>query len=284
MKKFGFAFLLGLLFFTFTNSQTKVTVITDSIYSQSLKSYSKFNVVLPPNYYTSDDRFVTIYLLHGYGGNYNDWVKRTNLTYYAKNYNFIIVTLDGQNSWYVNSVEKKNSNYEDYIIKDLIPHIGNAYRVIDTKHGRVIAGLSMGGYGAIRLGIKYANTFFYAAAFSGAFNIVDRIREVQDANNTLVSESRKIFGTTENDLWKDADIYMLLEKANLNSLPYLYISCGKDDNQPLLESNRTLTKTLQEKKILYEYHELPGAHNWVYWEKGIRDLLFKLSTFDNLKP
>jgi S-formylglutathione hydrolase FrmB len=284
MKKFYFTFLVSLLCFTFTNSQTKVTIITDSIYSQNLKSYSKFNVVLPPNYYTSDDRYITIYLLHGYGGDYNDWVKRANLSYYAKQYNFIIVTPNGQNSWYVNSVEKKNSNYEDYIIKDLIPHIGNNYRVIDTRHGRVIAGLSMGGYGAIRLGIKYANSFFYAAGFSGAFHIIERIREEKDTSSTLIKESMKIFGATENNLWKDADIYTLLEKANKISLPYLYISCGKDDSQPLLESNRTLIQVLQEKKVLYEYHELPGVHNWVYWEKGISDLLFKLSNFDNLKP
>ena len=284
MKKLYFTFVLTLLFFTFVNSQTKVTVITDSIYSQSLKAYSKFNVVLPANYYTNSDRYITIYLLHGYTGDYNDWVKRTNLAYYAENYNFIIVTLDGKNSWYVNSIQTKNSNYEDYIIKELIPHIGNNYNVIDTRHGRVIAGLSMGGYGAIRLGIKYANTFFYAAGFSGAFHILERIREEKDTSNALMKESGKIFGITENDLWEDADIYALLEKANINSLPYLYISCGKDDSQPLLESNRILVETLQNKKVLYEYHELPGAHNWVYWEKGINDILFKISNFDNLKP
>jgi S-formylglutathione hydrolase FrmB len=253
------------------------------MYSQSLKSYSKFNVVLPPNYYTSDDRYTTIYLLHGYGGGYNDWVTKTNLAYYAKNYNFIIVTPDGQNSWYVNSTEKKNSDYEDYIIKDLIPHIGKNYRALDTRHGRVIAGLSMGGYGAIRLGIKYAGSFFYAASFSGAFYVIERIRDGKE-NSTLVTDSKKIFGAIDNDLWKDADIYTLLEKANINSLPYLYISCGKDDNQPLLEANRTLVQKLQQKKILYEYHELPGTHNWIYWEKGLIDLLFKLSNFNSLTP
>jgi len=284
MKKIRFTFLFALLFFTFANSQTKITIITDSIYSPSLKSYSKFNVMLPPNYYISNDRYITIYLLHGYGGNYNDWVKRSNLAHYVQNYNFIIVTPDGQNSWYVNSVEKKNSNYEDYIIKELIPYIGNKYSVLDTRHGRVIAGLSMGGYGAIRLGIKYANTFFYAAGFSGAFHIMERIREVKDTSSTLIKESMKIFGAIENALWKDADIYALIEKANINSLPYLYISCGKDDSQPLLESNRILIQALQKKKILYEYHELPGTHNWIYWENGINDLLFKISNFDNLKP
>jgi S-formylglutathione hydrolase FrmB len=283
MKKIYFTFLITLLFFTFANSQTKATVITDSIYSQSLKSYSKFNVVLPPDYYTSNDRYITIYLLHGYGGDYNDWVKRANLASYAKDYNFIIVTPNGQNSWYVNSIETKNSNYEDYIIKELIPYIGNNYSVLDTRHGRVIAGLSMGGYGAIRLGIKYANTFFYAAGFSGAFHITD-IFEEQDTSSRLITKTKKIFGATESELWNDADIHKLLEKANINSLPYLYISCGKDDSQPLLESNRTLIQTLQKKKVLYEYHELPGAHSWVYWENGINDLLFKLSVFDNLKP
>ena len=284
MKKIVQVLFLFFIFISASYSQMKVTVVEDSIYSPSLKAYSKFNVVLPPNYYMSDERFITIYLLHGYTGDYNDWVSRTNIVKYSKDYNFIIVTPDGKNSWYVNAVNKKNSNYENFIVKDLIPYIGKNYRALDTKHGRAIAGLSMGGYGALRLALKYPGTFFYSAAFSGAFHMPENIaKSKDDKNNKLIQESMEIFGADAGDFWNDCDVYKLIEKASVSSLPYLYISCGKDDWPDLFESNKMVVNDLQKKKVLYEYHELPGAHNWMYWDKAINDVMYKISIFDNLK-
>ncbi|HEY9188630.1 MAG TPA: alpha/beta hydrolase family protein [Ignavibacteria bacterium] len=277
--------ILFIICFNLTFSQNKATVVTDSIYSQSLKSYSKFNVILPPNYYlNTDERFIVIYLLHGYTGDFNDWVSRTNVAKYATNYNFIIVTPDAKNSWYVNAINKKNSNYEDYIIKELIPHIGKIYRALDTRHGRVIAGLSMGGYGALRLALKYPNTFFYSGAFSGAFHILSAITNLKDTKSNLIKDAIEIFGDKEGDFWNDCDIFKLIDKSNNLVLPYIYLSCGKDDVYELFDSNRKVAEALQKKKIMYEYHELPGSHNWVYWDKAIKDFLYKISIYDNLKP
>jgi S-formylglutathione hydrolase FrmB len=284
MKKVFVVLLLSFIAVCGLFSQIKVSVVEDSIYSPSLKAYSKFNVILPVNYYMSDERFITIYLLHGYTGDYNDWVSRTNIVKYAKDYNFIIVTPDGKNSWYINALNKKNSNYENYIIKELIPYIGKNYRALDTRHGRVIAGLSMGGYGALRLALKYPGTFFYSASFSGAFELPGEITKAKDdKNNEFIKDAIEKFGSEEGDFWNDCDIYKLIEKANVNKLPYLYITCGKDDSPDLFESNRKAANDLQKKKVLYEYHELPGAHNWMYWDKAINDVMYKISIFDNLK-
>ena len=274
--------ILGALSF----AQTKVTVVQDSIYSPSLKAYSKFNVILPANYFMNDERYIAIYLLHGYTGDYNGWLTRTNVVKYARDYNFVIITPDGKNSWYVNAVNKKGSNYEDYITKDLIPYIGKKYKVIDSKHGRVIAGLSMGGYGALRLGIKYSNLFYYSASFSGAFHFPSALAKEneKETKNKLLKDAFEIFGSEAGDYWNDCDVFKQIEKANVNTLPYIYISCGKDDYFELLDGNRKAVNDLQKKKALYEYHELPGAHNWVYWDLAIKDLMQKLSGFDNLKP
>jgi len=286
MKKNYLILFLLLMFSTFANSQIKVTVLEDSIYSQSLKAYSKFNVILPVNYFMSDERFVTIYLLHGYTGDYNDWVSRTNLVKYARDYNFIVVTPDGKNSWYVNALNKKNHDYEDYIVKELVPYIGKRFRALDTRHGRAIAGLSMGGYGALRLGLKYSNTFFYSASFSGAFHFPVALAKEneKETKSKLLKDAFDIFGSKEGSFWDDCDIFKFIDKANTASLPYIYISCGKDDYFELLEGNRKAVYELQKKKALYEYHELPGAHNWIYWDKAIDDVLYKLSRYDNLKP
>lgn len=283
MRKINSILFLLFIFVCFTLAQTKVTVVEDSIYSPALKAYSKFNVVLPANYYMSDERFITIYLLHGYTGDYNDWISRTNLVKYARDYNFIIVTPDGKNSWYVNSPNKKNSNYENYIIKELIPYIGKKYRAMDTRHGRVIAGLSMGGYGALRLALKYPGTFYYSAAFSGAFYAPTVINEAKKNPDKFMQEYIDIYGTEPGEFWNDGDVHQLIEKSDITKLPYLYITCGKDDNPHLFDSNRQTANLLQKKKALYEYHELPGAHNWMYWDKAINEVMYKLSIFDNLK-
>lgn len=284
MKKSIIIFSLFLFLLYTSKAQLETRAITDSIYSQSLKAFTKFNIILPPNYYLTNERYIAIYLLHGYTGDYNDWISRTNLAKYANNYNFIIVTPDGKNSWYVNSINKKNSNYEDYIIKELIPYIGKNYRALDTRHGRAIAGLSMGGYGALRLGLKYPSTFFYCGSFSGAFHIISAIANAKDDKSKLMKDAFEIFGDKENDFWNECDIFKIIEKSNNFNLPYVYISCGKDDYYELYESNKKVVDILQKKKILYEYHELPGTHNWVYWDKAIKDFLYQISIFDNLKP
>lgn len=115
--------LLFLLILSFAFAQEKATVVSDSFYSYSTNSYMKYNTILPKDYYKNQERHVSIFLLHGYGGDQNDWINRTSLVKYAKDFNFIIITPDGKNSWYTNSPFVKNQNFEDYIIKELIPTI-----------------------------------------------------------------------------------------------------------------------------------------------------------------
>jgi S-formylglutathione hydrolase FrmB len=243
----------------------------------------RYNVILPKDYKQNKERYITIFLLHGYNGNESDWVSRTSIVRYAKEFNYIIVTPDGKNSWYTNSPTKKNSNYEDYIIKELISHVEKKYRVITTRHGKVIAGLSMGGYGAIKLALKYPDYFFFAAAFSGAFRYPSMI----ESNPGNITESLKeAFGPKKNEHWLKNDALVLADSiSNPNSIPYLYIACGKDDNLTgLLESNKGLIDKLRKKNVLYEYHETPGTHNWVYWDKEVLNFLKRLSNYNPLKP
>lgn len=265
-------------------SQSKVTIIEDSVYSPGLKMYAKFNILLPVNYYKTDERFVAIYLLHGFIENYNSWLNRTNLIKYAKEYNYIIVLPDCKNSWYVNALNLSNNNYEDYIIKDLIPFIGKKYRAIDTRHGRVIAGQSMGGYGALRFALKYPSVFFYSAVISGDFHVPGCMSKTKyDTSKKWTKDFIEIWGKDENAFWDDTDIFKLIEKSDANILPYLYLTCGVDDIPYIFEGNRKAVNGLQKKNALYEYHELQGVHNWVYWDNAINDVLHKLSQFDNLK-
>ena len=247
----------------------------------------RFNVVLPASYYSNEERYTTLYLLHGYSGNQDDWVTRTGLIEYMRNYNIIIITPDGKNSWYTNSPDLKNRNYEDYIIKELIPTVENKYRTLSTRHGRAIAGLSMGGYGAAKLGLKYPGTFYYAASFSGAIQFPGKMEEIAKMGTSKNStyDLKEAFGETRSSHWEKNDPFILVDSLkNPMSIPYLYFSVGKDDPLiGLVDANRALTEKLRKKGCQYEYHESPGVHNWIFWDKEINELLRKLDKFDPLR-
>jgi len=259
---------------------SQVKVVLDSVYSPSLNSFKHFHIVLPENYFKTEERFIAIYLLHGYGGSHQDWVNKTSLVKYLKDYNFIIITPEADNGWYTNSPTLKNKNYEDYIIKDLIPYVEKKYRVISTRHGRIIAGLSMGGYGAIKFALKYPNMFLLAGSFSGAFNWEQILERGQ---GQIIQSLKDAFGEAKTQHWHKNNVFSLVDSVAIGNLPYLYISVGKDDNRiGLLEANRNLVEKLQKKNINYEYHELPGSHTWSFWDMEIKNFLRRVSEINSL--
>ena len=115
-------------------------------------------------------RYPVLYLLHGLTGDYKDWSTRTNLAEYSKTVPVIIVMPDAGNSWYTNAADG-TSKFEDYIATELPADVVQKYRTINSRHGRAIAGLSMGGYGALKLALKRPAQFSVVGSFSGAFEV-----------------------------------------------------------------------------------------------------------------
>src|SRR6266699_6773087 len=113
-----------------------------------------YRVIIPRDYATGG-RVPVIYLLHGLYGDYQNWDTRTGLENYVQNFHLLIVMPDADDSWYTNSATIPADKFEDYIATDLISEIDEKYRTIGERHARAIAGLSMGGYGAVKLGMKY---------------------------------------------------------------------------------------------------------------------------------
>lgn len=274
MKTKKLLVLLSIFFVQVMLSQNKVSVLLDSVYSYATGGFKRFNIVLPKNYYMTEERYKVLFLLHGYSGNHNDWVNKTFLVKYLKNHNLIVVTPEADNSWYSNSPVMKNRNYEDYIVKELIPYVEKKYRIISTRHGRAIAGLSMGGYGSVKIGLKYPEMFGFVGSFSGAFDWMKFIEREGHLSQSL----REAFGPTRSEHWDKNNVYVLIDSIKTLNLPYFYISCGKDDQiDGLLLSNRKLIEKLHQKGILYEYHELPGGHTWHFWDEEIKRFLRMLS-------
>jgi len=251
------------------------TVETVQFRSQLVNAVLPYNVILPSGYRSSrTTRYPVLYLLHGHAGHYTDWITRTNVADYAAQYRMIVVMPEGNNSWYVDSAGVSTDKYESYVLKELIPDVDKRFRTIQARYGRAVAGLSMGGYGAIKYGLKYPATFVFAASMSGAFGVIRYTENEMGGSNW--EPFLKIFGPAGSDTRKANDVFEIargLSPARVGSLPYFYFDCGTEDAAQHFKPNRELSEIFLEKKIAHEYRELPGTHSWAYWNQQVQDVL-----------
>jgi S-formylglutathione hydrolase FrmB len=242
--------------------------VGDSVFhSASLDRDMHYRVLLPLSY-ENGGRFPVLYLLHGIYGDYKNWDSMTGLENYTKNFHAIIVMPDADNSWYTNSATVAADKFEDYIAKDLIAEIDDKYRTIHDGHQRAVAGLSMGGYGAVKLGIKYPELFAFAGSLSGAFNAPANLDALRPDFRTKLLE---VFGGEGSPTRQQNDVFLLLNAPHQNPYPYFYLACGSADF--FLETNRALTQQLSSRNLAYEYHETAGGHTWEYWDQALPALL-----------
>ena len=248
----------------------------DSLFTPSLGRTKSFIALLPSGYDVTK-RYPVLYLLHGLTGNYSNWISRTNLQKYAKPYALIIIMPDGENSWYVNSYTEARDRFEDYLIRDLPAYVEKKYS-IDTTH-RSIAGLSMGGYGALMLALRYPRRFFFAGGLSSAITVPRDIeaREKVGPLSMTIQGLKRVFGDNPNPFRSSHDVFRLYKNVSPDSLPYMYLAVGIQDHYlSFLPAHREFTDSLRAYGAAYEYHELPGKHNWEFWDREIQPLLKRL--------
>jgi len=232
-----------------------------------------YRVVVPANYANANEtsRYGVIYLLHGLTGHHDNWTEKTKVSEYALAHKFIVVTPEGDNGWYSDSVSVPNDKYETYIVKELIAEIDKNFRTVATRDGRVIAGLSMGGYGALKFGLKYPELFSLAGSFSGALGAASFTEKTIGAMGKNIDA---IFGFPDSESRKSNDLFRHirdLTPEKLKAMPFIYQSCGTEDF--LIQNNRDFLSLLNEKKVPHEYREHPGIHDWIFWDDQIREFL-----------
>jgi S-formylglutathione hydrolase FrmB len=238
-----------------------------TFHSAALARDMRYMVLLPDGYEESHRRFPVLYLLHGWNGNHTNWCTLTNLVGYSDGYSFIIVMPDGQNSWYVNSATMSSDRFYDYITSDVISIIDGQYRTIASPHRRAVAGLSMGGYGALLAALKQPEMFAVVGSISGA---LDGPNGVENVVPDLRESTEQAYGQPGSPARLENDLVNLLRRTEA-PLPYMFLSCGNQD--ALLPSNRRFVAELSSKGTIYEYHEIPGDHNWEFWDNSLPLLL-----------
>lgn len=250
-------------------------IVTLQLKSGLMKREMPYRVILPFRYKAEKEKlYPVIYLLHGLTGHFNDWTERTKIAEYATEYRFIIVMPEGGDGWYTDSATASNDKYESYIIKELIPEIDRRFRTIANRENREIAGLSMGGFGAVKFGLKYPEKFALVGSFSGVL-AAGEFTEKELSQRGYVGESiLNVFGKSDSQTRFENNLFRIIREMptdKLKDLPLIYFDCGTEDIY--LRGNRDFAALLLEKKIPHEYRQLPGGHTWVYWDRQVQEFL-----------
>jgi len=249
------------------------SVDTIDIASVVMNKTYKAAVVLPASYATGKGNYPVLYLLHGGGGHFRDWLNSTPDKMLVKNmsdqYNLIIVMPEGETfGWYLNSPVDKESQFETYITQEVIGKIDNTYRTVKDKKGRVITGLSMGGHGSLYLSSRHPDLFCAAGSMSGALDLYTANWKISPEFLTRVNQGfQKLIGDTTNTaLYASYSVVNMVDRMKTNDVK-LIIDCGVDDF--LVEANRELHHRLVYNHTPHDYTERPGAHTWQYWENSL---------------
>lgn len=247
------------------------TVDTVSTFSPSMNKQIK-SIIIKPDSYDQKKTYPVVYLLHGYSGNYTDWVKQSpNVKQLSDQYQMILVCPDGNfGSWYFDAPKLANSKYETYVSKELVEWVDKNYKTIANKSNRGITGLSMGGHGALYLAFKHQDVFSVAGSMSGG---------VDFRPFPLNWEIAKSLGSyAENPAnWDANTVIELTHLLTPNSLS-LIIQCGTEDF--FYNVNVKLHEKLLLNNIPHTFITNPGNHNWPYWREAIQyQLLYMHNRF-----
>jgi S-formylglutathione hydrolase FrmB len=291
------------------------TVATKTFTSNALGVEKSYVVYLPAGY---DDhpgrRWPVFYYLHGLGGSELNWVAGGAIDKTADRLGLaaILVMPDGDDGFYVDAVgsvdydacmkdgtgmfmpghEPKRTScvrkrdYERYITTDLVTHIDATYRTIASKDGRAIAGLSMGGFGALQLAMRHPDLFGAAASHSGVVSLiyngpnpyrkdkVELLKDVKQWGGPFVEIKRWMLGLLGEDIahWRAYDPTTLVDTLEPGTLA-LYIDCGTEDVFALQNHAAWLHDLLLAKKIDHEFYLGPGGHDFKFWKPRVEKSL-----------
>jgi len=231
--------------------------------SAALEKQTAANVILPEDP-ALEPPYAVMYLLHGLSDDHTIWCRRTSIERYVEGLPLIVVMPDGGRGFYTNAV--RGFAYERAIVEDLIPLIDRTFPTRAERSGRCIGGLSMGGYGALRLAFRRPDLFCSAVSHSGAVYFGHR---PVPADDYRADEFGRILGDAPTG--GRNDLHFLVEKAPKNDLPALRLDCGLDDF--LLADNRLFHEHLARLGVAHEYEEFPGAHEWGYWDVHVQEAI-----------
>lgn len=241
-------------------------------FSNALQKHTTANVILPE---VGEPPYPTLYLLHGLSDDHTAWARNTSIERYVSGLPLIVVMPDGGRGFYLDAPE--GFKYATAIGTELPERIERTFPAMRTRDGRALAGLSMGGYGALHLALANPDRFCAAASLSGAVGWGHYPTDW--AEKPYSPEFQRVLG--KDYVGSTADIWHQAASLTADERPAIHFDCGTGDF--LFKHNQAFHAFLAEKGISHEYAEYPGEHNWAYWDTHIPEVLqFVLATMNPL--
>jgi len=252
-----------------------MALIQMNYYSEAIKCVVPVNVVLPeipkrdPGVGAPEGSYKTLYLFHGLEGDHTVWLRRSNIERYAAKYNLAVVMPEVGRSWYTDTCY--GIKYFTFVTEELPKVCRSYFKGMSAKReDNLVAGLSMGGYGALKAALHCPDKFFGCVSLSGSLDITRKGR-----GQAMLPEWRAIFDHNLQSTLElegtDHDLFALTRKRKAEGveLPRLYLWCGTEDS--LININRQYRDLLDELEIEHIYKESEGDHSWPWWDLHIQD-------------
>lgn len=242
-----------------------------TFFSESLRRNMQYRVFLPLS--AGNQQLPVVYLLHGGGGNgFRDWSNYSDVAQFAKR-GLLLVMPEGDYSYYTNAVLRPQDSYEDYIVNDLAADVARRFPVRDDRNGRAIVGVSMGGFGAIKLALQHPDQFAFAGALSPAIDVPRRRFSWRRLEQS--QRFHEIFGPDDSLSRNNNDPFVLVRGTERARAPYLYIACGQREG--LLAPNREFAASLDRYGLAHDFRVAPGGHDWNQWSGQLPALFDSLA-------
>lgn len=234
--------------------------------SEALSTEVTVNVILPEHLKNTNESYKTLYLLHGYGGAYSSWLRRTEIERFAGEHGIAVVMPDAYNSWYADTAY--GAKYFTFVTDELVRVCRGYFKgMSDKREDNFIGGLSMGGYGAIKAAMTYPDRYCGCISLSGSLDITRKGRpysvDLWKGNFGFDLESAAELEGGEND------VFALTKKCKKDGkpMPRIFLWCGTEDS--LIHINRTYRDFLNTLGVKHVYTESEGDHSWKWWNKHI---------------
>jgi putative tributyrin esterase len=271
-------FIGGILFAPAAQASGRAECV--SLPSKILERAVPYCVLLPPSYDAEKTRrYPILYLLHGLGDNEEFLVHSGGMNLVEDLWEqhqlgeMLIVTPTGGVSFYINSHDGKR-RYEDFFLQEFMPSVENRYRAQAGRGSRGIAGISMGGYGALHIAFQHPQLFAAVGAHSAA--LIEKLPNINAENSRQMSQLRVLgpaFGSPfDTAFWNQNDPVTIAHAAHLAGLK-IYFDCGSEDDYGFELGAEILDKLLTSRHIAHEYHLYPGGHDWSYFAEHLPALL-----------
>jgi len=248
-----------------------VTVTDVRFPSKSIGGMFRYRAIVPKG--GASERFPVLYLLHGAGGGPDETTERTEVVRLAGAQRLIVVMPAAERSYYTNAKHRRNARWEDAMASELPLDVEARFPVMTGREHTGIAGISMGGYGAVKLALKHPEQYGFAGSMSGALDITRRAPSLRRAFQTWNIWS--IFGVRSSTR-QDEDVFVLLDRMPNGQNIKWFESCGQND--PLHAVNARFVRLLRARGASVDGITTPGGHGWQSWNAAMPQLFTAAAT------